>query len=137
MEYRPRLTVLRDLARDAIQSVPLFGIALFILLLTGLAVKLTVAVAGATFLKHVHNNLLQEVARKAIGGTILWSLLSIDVPPVQLADIFSGIEPALLTPHSPASAWLPSFSSSVAKRRWKSRASINWGEALKNCARTA
>ncbi len=65
-DITPMWAVLSDLGRTAVQSIPLFVIALLILAMTWAALKLVLLVADKTALKRVSNNLLREVARKSL-----------------------------------------------------------------------
>ncbi|QDU36014.1 Small-conductance mechanosensitive channel [Maioricimonas rarisocia] len=65
-DISPAVTLLNDMARSTIQSLPLVGIAIVILVLTWLATKLTVRIADASLLSTIDNRLLHEVSRKAI-----------------------------------------------------------------------
>ncbi|MEO2034210.1 MAG: mechanosensitive ion channel family protein [Planctomycetaceae bacterium] len=67
----PAFVVLRQLVRDAIQSLPLLAVGCGILLLTWLAVKMTVWIADATLLKHIETNLLREVTRKTLAVPVI------------------------------------------------------------------
>lgn len=65
-DMSPMWVVLKDLGRTAVQSIPLFVIAVLILGITWAILKLTVLIADKSVLKRVDNNLLREVARKAL-----------------------------------------------------------------------
>ncbi|MFG0332937.1 MAG: mechanosensitive ion channel domain-containing protein [Maioricimonas sp. JB049] len=70
-DISPAVTLLRDMARSTIQSLPLVGIAVLILFLTWLVTKLTVRIADATLLSTIDNRLLREVSRKAIAVPVI------------------------------------------------------------------
>ncbi|MEW4530705.1 mechanosensitive ion channel family protein [Maioricimonas sp. JC845] len=70
-DVSPAIAQLREMTRTTIQSLPLIGIALVILLLTWLVMKLTVRIADATFLRSIENRLLREVSRKAIAIPVI------------------------------------------------------------------
>ncbi|TWU14335.1 Small-conductance mechanosensitive channel [Symmachiella macrocystis] len=65
-DMSPMWVVLKDLTRTTVQSIPLLIIAVLILGITGILLKLTVLIADKSVLKSVDNNLLREVARKAL-----------------------------------------------------------------------
>ncbi|QDU46367.1 Small-conductance mechanosensitive channel [Symmachiella dynata] len=65
-DMSPMWVVLKDLTRTTVQSIPLLIIAVLILGITWILLKLTVLIADKSVLKRVDNNLLREVARKAL-----------------------------------------------------------------------
>lgn len=67
----PAVETLRGLARDTVQAIPMIGIALVVLILTWVATRVTLGVADMTILKRIEQNLLREVARKALAVPVI------------------------------------------------------------------